>query len=134
EPHQSRRYPDSNDAAHRSGAVEEKVALTTAAAAHDGALTHRLHHREDVPCRVFEPGDGRSIAAGDAALVGLDAGKVVVLEADAAPPQLIDGLLDIGDAEVQYRESRRRVVRLRIDEHAPAAAEAQLQAHRAVAD
>ena len=60
-----------------------------------------LEHGQHVASRVLEPGDVRPLAAGDALLVLLEA--VVPLEANATGGQLVDGLVDVVDLEVEDR-------------------------------
>src|SRR5688572_30508894 len=79
-----------------------------------------LEDRHDVAGRIAEPGDTRTLttvgrAAGDALCVGLDPlGVVVVLHLDAGADQGVDGLVDVADLQVEDREDRRLVIRLRI--------------------
>src|SRR3954447_11964997 len=85
-------------------------------------------HREDVARGVLEPGDGVAGLAGDAPLVLTEVR--ISLEDDPRGDELVDGRFDVVDREVQHRERRRLVVRLRVDD--PAAATREADAEQAV--
>src|SRR5260221_14287581 len=72
-----------------------------------------LEHRQDVACRIAEPGNVRPSTTADALLVLRRA--LVTLEPHPAGGQLIDGLVDAVDREVQDRVGRGRVIGLRDD-------------------
>jgi hypothetical protein len=92
-----------------------------------------FEHREDVSRGILEPRDVRTAAAaGDAPVVLRHA--FVPLELHACAGQLVDGLLDVLDGEVEDRERRRLVVVLRIHEHRCPSAEPQLEPGRVLLD
>src|SRR5207249_10996749 len=50
---------------------------------------------QNVPSRILEPGNGRTISAHDPLLVRLELGQIVNLEADSALRQLVNRKIDI---------------------------------------
>ena len=82
--------------------------------------------RQDVAGGVAEPRDGRSLAAPDALLVGLQL-PGVLLEGHAGGDQAVHGPVDVVDREVEDRVDGRLVVGLGVDEHVPVAGDVQRQ-------
>src|SRR5215216_5575092 len=78
-----------------------------------------LEYGQDVAGGVLEPRNVRASAAEDALLV--------LLEAHSALGQLIDGLLDVLNREVEDGERRRGVVRFGVDQYVPQAGDVQVQ-------
>src|SRR5918996_3795709 len=86
-----------------------------------GPGLHVLEYGKDVAGGVLEPCNGRPHAAGDALLVLFE--SFVSLEAHATSGELVHGLVDVIDREVQDRVRRRGVVRLQVDQRVPVAGE-----------
>src|SRR5215217_6370612 len=84
-----------------------------------------LEYGQDVAGGVLEPRNVRASAAEDALLVLLKA--VVALEAHSTLGQLIDGLVDVLNREVEDGERRRGVVRFGVDQYVPQAGDVQVQ-------
>src|SRR5215216_534222 len=92
-----------------------------------------VQHRQDVPRRVLEPGDGGALVARDPLLVLVEA--LVALHLDAARAELVDRGVHVLDLEVEDRVAGRREVGLRVDHGRPIAGQLEGQdAHRAVRD
>src|SRR5688572_14726938 len=71
-------------------------------------------HRQNVACRILEPGDLLIWTSKDASIVGLDVGQVVVFELDAHVGEFQHCLFDIIYGKIEDGERSGSMVRLRI--------------------
>jgi hypothetical protein len=86
-----------------------------------------LNHRENIPGRIFEPGDGGTIPAHDPFLVGLNVRQIINLKTHAALCEFIDRLIHIMNREIKDGELGRSMISLRINENITAAGKMQRQ-------
>lgn len=96
-----------------------------------------LHDGESVARRVAEPRDvgPLPVTADDAPLVGWELRVAVDPGLHAPSDEVVDRRVDVRDREVQDREARRLMIRLRIDEHGCSARQLQVEeTHRIILD
>jgi len=60
-----------------------------------------INDRENIPGRIFEPGDGGTIPAHDPFLVTLDVRQIIDLKTHAALCEFIDRLIHIANREIK---------------------------------
>src|SRR5437762_4128526 len=75
-----------------------------------------FQNRQNISCRVFEPGDGWAIAARNSSRVRLQIGLVITFKPDAALAEFVYGFLDVVYRKIQNRECGWLVVGLWIDQ------------------
>ena len=78
-----------------------------------------------LPPGSFEPRDRWTVSSHDSFLVRLEVGQIVLLKADTALFQFLDGKIDIFHREIEDSERRWNVVGLGINDHVVTTSEAQ---------
>ena len=86
-----------------------------------------FNHGENIPGRIFEPGDRRTIPTHNPFFVRLDVRQIINLKTHATLCELIDRLIHIIHREIKDGELGRSMVRLRINENIIAAGKMQRQ-------
>ena len=60
-----------------------------------------INYRENIPNRIFEPGDGGTISAHDPFLVSLDVRQIINLKTHGALSEFIDRLIHIANRKIK---------------------------------
>jgi hypothetical protein len=81
------------------------------------AIGRVFDYGQDVAGGISEPGNGRAVSSLDPFSIRFDLGQIILLEPDASFCQFVDGSIDIGHGEIQYRERGWNMVGLRINEN-----------------